>query len=47
MIWFRYVPLEQVGVYLASGWTIDDDMADTHHGAHGLLLRWVGEGEPS
>lgn len=46
-LWFRYVVLDQVGAYLAKGWTIDDDMADTHHGAHGVLMKYVGEGEPA
>lgn len=46
MIWFRYVALHEVGAYLAKGWTIDDDMADTHHGVFAVLMKFVGEGEP-
>lgn len=47
MKWFRYVRLEDVGVYLVKGWTIADDMADTHHGTYACLMQWVGEGEPT
>lgn len=46
MTWLRYVPLDAVGAYLALGWTIRDDMANTHHGAHAVLMVWTGEGEP-
>lgn len=45
--YFKFVPLTDVGSYLAKGWTIVDDMANTHHGAHALIMRWTGEGEPS
>lgn len=44
---FRYVPLALVVDYLWAGWTIDDDMADTHHGRHSVLMRWTGDGEPT
>lgn len=46
-IWFRYVPLHLVGEFLARGWTIDDDMADCHHGAHAILMRIECESEPT
>jgi len=44
--WLRYVPLQDVGAYLAAGWRIVDDMAGTHHGAHAVVMKWEGEGEP-
>lgn len=46
MIWLRYVTLADVGRFLAQGWTIDDDMAGTHHGNHAVLMRWEGQHEP-
>lgn len=46
MTWLRYVPLDAVGPYLAIGWTIADDMANTHHGFHAVLMRWEGQDEP-
>lgn len=44
--WFYYCPLDQVGEYLAKGWTIANDNADCHHGRHAVLMIWAGEGEP-
>ena len=35
---FRYVPLHLVAQYLAQGWTLEDDFADCHHGAHAVLM---------
>lgn len=35
---FRYVPLHLVGEFLAQGWTLEDDFADCHHGAHAVLM---------
>ncbi len=35
---FRYVPLHLVGEFLALGWTLEDDFADCHHGAHAVLM---------
>lgn len=46
-IWFRYVPLASVGEWLAKGWTIDDDMADCHHGKYAVLMRIKCESEPT
>jgi hypothetical protein len=45
--WLKYVPLADVGKWLAKGWTIVDDMATAHHGRHAVLMKWTGEGEPS
>lgn len=45
--WLRYVPLADVAAYLAKGWAFRDDMADSHHGAHAVLMIWKGEGEPT
>lgn len=45
--WFRYVPLAIVGEWLAKGWTIDDDLADCHHGRHAVLMRIECESEPT
>lgn len=47
MTWFRYVRLGDVGTWLAKGWTIDDDMADCHHGQWSVLMIWTGAGEPT
>lgn len=47
MMWFRYVPLDAVGRRLAEGWTIVDDMADSHHGFYAVLMKFVGDGEPT
>ena len=47
MKWFRYIPLADVGSWLAKGWIIDDDMADTHHGRHSVLMIWEGDDEPA
>ena len=44
--YFRFVPLHQVGSFLAQGWTIDDDLAGTSHGVWSVLMRYEGEGEP-
>ena len=44
--WLRYVPLAEVGEYLAKGWAISDDMATCHHGAYSCIMVWKGEGEP-
>lgn len=46
MTWLRYVVLGDVGVWLAKGWTIADDMAGTHHGNYAVLMIWMGEHEP-
>lgn len=37
-MWFCYVPLDRVGEFLALGWTIADDFAGCHHGAHAVLM---------
>lgn len=47
MTWLRYVPLAEVGRWLAQGWTISDDMADCHHGRHAVLMVWEGDDEPT
>jgi hypothetical protein len=44
--WFKYVPLSDVGEYLAKGWSMADDMADCHHGNYAVLMKFMGEGEP-
>ena len=44
--WLRYVPISEVGEYLAKGWAISDDMATCHHGEYSVLCVWKGEGEP-
>lgn len=46
MKWFRYVPHAHVESFLARGWSIDDDLSDTHHGQHAVLMIWKGEHEP-
>jgi hypothetical protein len=45
--WFRYVKHRDVPAYLAQGWVVENNMADTHHGRHAVLMRWAGEGEPA
>jgi hypothetical protein len=44
--WLRYVPHRLVAEFAARGWKIADSFADTHHGAHAVLMVWVGEDEP-
>lgn len=44
--YFRYVPHSQIVIYLARGWTIDDEMHGTSHGVWSVLMRYEGEGEP-
>lgn len=46
MRWFRYVPLADVGVWLAKGWAIADDLALVHHGAYSVLMVWAGKDLP-
>lgn len=46
MSWFRFVPHSQIVIYLARGWTIDDEMHGTNHGNYSVLMRYEGEGEP-
>lgn len=36
---YRYVPHRHVGRFLAAGWIIAQDLQDTHHGAHAVLMR--------
>ena len=44
--WLRYVPLAEVGEYLAKGWAISDDLTGCPHGNYSVLCVWKGEGEP-
>ena len=39
---FRYIPLGEVGKWLALGWQITDDLVDSHHGAHAVLMKFEG-----
>lgn len=45
--WFRYVPLDELIVYLANGWAVSDDLYGTPHGFYACLCVWTGEGEPT
>ena len=39
---FYYVPLDEVGEWLADGWTMSNDMAGTCHGAYSVLMMKEG-----
>ena len=39
---FHYVPLDEVGEWLADGWTMSNDMAGTCHGAYSVLMMKEG-----
>ena len=47
MSWFRYVPHSQLIRYLATGWTIADELHGTSHGHHAVLMQWEGDHEPA
>lgn len=34
----RYVRHREIALYLSLGWVIVDDMQDTHHGLHAVLM---------
>ena len=33
-----YVRHADIAIYLLNGWTLVDDMQDTHHGRHAVLM---------
>ena len=36
---FQFIPHHRRPEYEAKGWTVSDDLADCHHGAHSVLMR--------
>ena len=44
--YFCYVPHGKMLIYLARGWSFDDELHGTNHGNYSVLMRWDGEGEP-
>lgn len=44
--WLKYVDLNEVGAYLAAGWTISNDLATCIHGTYSCIMEWKGEGPP-
>ena len=43
---FRYVCHADIASYEAGGWVVVNDMADCHHVAHAVLMRFEGKIEP-
>ena len=37
--YFRYVPLKDIESFKAKGWVVVDNMQDTHHGRHAVLMK--------
>jgi len=47
MTWLKIVPHSEVLYHLATGWVVSDDLSGTPHGFYGVLMAYVGEGEPA
>lgn len=45
--YLRYVPIEDLLLYLAKGWEVSDDLWGTNHGFYACLCVWKGDGEPA
>lgn len=46
MIWLRYVPHNQILLFLARGWQISDELHGTSHGAYSVLMCIESDTEP-
>lgn len=36
---FQYIPHHEVRAYLDRGWTLTDDMSDSHHGHYSVIMQ--------